>query len=93
MGPPASKKVLLLGNYWWYNYDFGQSYNYSGWGDTQQMGISPETLSMRNVVTKENEAKEVTQLYLGSESDQSKVFSINVSPCSYSQVSFNLLEE
>lgn len=60
MGPPESKKFLFFGNYWWYNYDFGASYNYTGWGGSQQMGISPETLSVRNILTQENEKKEAS---------------------------------
>ena len=57
------------------------------------MGLSSNTTSMRILETRENEANEATQLYLGSESDQSRVFLINVDPCSFSQVGFTVLEE
>ena len=32
LGPPESRKVLMISHYYWYNFDFSQNFYYSGWG-------------------------------------------------------------
>ena len=35
IGPPKSKKLLVLSNFYWYIYDFAKDQNYHGWGSAQ----------------------------------------------------------
>ena len=32
IGPPESRKVLMISHYYWYNFDFSQNFYYSSWG-------------------------------------------------------------